>query len=76
MKTLTLKIYVQSIEEKLSSLPKNVEFDKKNSGHLALLIAEIIRISYPIILSEIEMVLMALDLDIKAIRSNASYIFT
>lgn len=55
----------KSIEEKLDSLPKNVEFDKKNSGHVAFLIAEIIRISYPIILSEIEFVLMALELDIK-----------
>lgn len=55
----------KSIEEKLCSLPKNVEFDKQNSGHVALLIAEIIRISYPIILSEIEIVLMALELDIK-----------
>ncbi|GGO73507.1 retron St85 family effector protein [Bowmanella pacifica] len=55
----------KSIEEKLSSLPKNVEFRKSNSGHVALLIAEIIRIGYPMILSEIEFVLMALELDIK-----------
>lgn len=55
----------KTIEEKLSSLPKNIEFDKNNSGHVALLIAEIIRISYPIILSEIEYVLMALELGIK-----------
>ncbi|WP_100915740.1 retron St85 family effector protein [Pseudoalteromonas spongiae] len=55
----------KSIEEKLSFLPKNVEFCEANSGHIALLIAEIIRISYPIILSEIEFVLMALELDIK-----------
>jgi DNA-binding transcriptional ArsR family regulator len=55
----------KSIEEKLSSLPKNVEFNAKNSGHIAFLIAEIIRISYPIILSEIELVLMSLDIEIK-----------
>ncbi|MBH0026259.1 hypothetical protein I6F53_04590 [Pseudoalteromonas sp. SWN29] len=54
-----------SIEEKLSSLSKNVDFDKCNSGHVALLIAEIIRISYPILFSEIEYVLLALDLEIR-----------
>ena len=63
--TSHLEDLCKSIDEKLSSLPKNVEFDKKNSGHVALLIAEIIRISYPIILSEIEFVLMALELDVK-----------
>lgn len=55
----------KTIEEKLLSLHKNVEFDSQNSGHMALLIAEIIRIGYPIILSEIEFVLMALKLDVK-----------
>ena len=46
-------------------LPKNVEFDFSNSGHVALLIAEIIRINYPILLSEIDLALLALGLDIK-----------
>ena len=54
-----------SIDEKLSVLPKNVEFDFSNSGHVALLIAELIRINYPILLSEIELALLALGLDIK-----------
>jgi DNA-binding transcriptional ArsR family regulator len=55
----------KTIDQKLSSLPKNVEFNKSNSGHIALLIAEIIRINYPILISEIEYALLAIDLDIK-----------
>ncbi len=55
----------KSIDEKLSSLPKNVEFNADNSGHVALLIAEIIRINYPILLNEIELALLALDIEIK-----------
>lgn len=55
----------ESIKDKLSSLPKNVEFNEKNSGHIALLIAEIIRVAYPILLTEIEYSILALNLDIK-----------
>ncbi|CAM5401785.1 retron St85 family effector protein [Alishewanella longhuensis] len=55
-----------TIAEKLSALPKNVEFDGDNSGHIALLITEIIRINYPILLGEIEYALIALNLDIKS----------
>jgi len=54
-----------AIKSKLSCLPKKVEFNFENSGHIALLIAEIIRISYPIILHEIEYVLMALKIELK-----------
>lgn len=54
-----------TIEEKLASLSKNAEFDETNSGHVALLIAEIIRINYPILVGEIEIALIELGLDIK-----------
>lgn len=54
-----------TIDDKLSALPKNVEFNENNSGHVALLIAEIIRINYPILIGEIELALLALGLDIK-----------
>jgi hypothetical protein len=61
-----LKDLCMTISEKLSSLSKNVEFHKKNSGHIALLIAEIIRINYPILVGEIQYVLLALEIEIKA----------
>ena len=54
-----------SIEGKLSNLPKKVRFNSENSGHIAFLIAEIIRICYPILLNEIEFALLAFKLDIK-----------
>jgi len=54
-----------SIQRKIEALPKRVEFDSKNSGHIALLIAEIIRVCYPIIITEIELVLLAMNVDIK-----------
>lgn len=39
-----------------------------NSGHVAFLVYEIIRLSYPILVGEIELALCALDLDIKEIE--------
>lgn len=55
----------KSIDEKLSLLPKNIGFNESNSGHIALLIAEIVRINHPILIGEIEYALLSLDLDIK-----------
>lgn len=54
------------IEQKLSKIPESMKFDKNNTGHVAHLIAEIVRISYPILISEIEYALAALDIDIFA----------
>lgn len=53
------------INKKLLSLPKNIAFNRDNSGHTALLIADIIRVSYPITLYEIELILLlALNIEI------------
>ncbi len=54
------------IDEKISSMPKSVEFDVNNTGHVAFLIADIIRINYPILIGEIELALFALEIDIKS----------
>lgn len=54
-----------TIEDKLSSIAKNVAFNAENSGHMAFLIAEIIRINYPILIGEIELALIALGINIK-----------
>lgn len=54
-----------SIEEKLALLPKTTKFDENEFGHLAFLIAEIIRVCYPLTLTEIEVGLLALQLDSK-----------
>ncbi len=53
-----------NVEDKLRRSPKTSNFSKENSAHVALLILEIVRLSYPITISEIEISLAALDLDI------------
>ncbi len=58
------------IKKKIKALPENVNFDHKNSGHVAFLVYEIIRLCYPIILSEIEYALLTLNLDISASEIN------
>lgn len=55
---------IETIRIKLSHLPKTEKFLPTNSGHIALLIAEIVRICYPILISEIEISLYSIDLDI------------
>ncbi|HFI9804746.1 TPA: retron St85 family effector protein [Vibrio parahaemolyticus] len=52
-----------SLLEKRDNIPKSPAFNVKNSGHVALLILEIVRLSYPILLTEIELALVSLDLD-------------
>ncbi|MEJ1339681.1 MAG: retron St85 family effector protein [Candidatus Sedimenticola sp. (ex Thyasira tokunagai)] len=52
------------IKQKLGSASRTRKFDPRNSGHIALLIAEIIRIGYPLIVNEIELSLASMDLDI------------
>ncbi|WP_373940805.1 retron St85 family effector protein [Vibrio chagasii] len=49
--------------EKRNNLPKHPAFNQKNSGHVALLVLEIIRLSFPILLTEIELALVSLGLD-------------
>lgn len=44
---------------------KSQKFTKKNSGHIALLICEVISLSFPILLGEIELAMEAMDIDLK-----------
>lgn len=50
------------INNKLALINQSEKFDSNNSGHNALLICEIVRLCYPILLSEIELALMALKI--------------
>ncbi|AUV87289.1 retron St85 family effector protein [Vibrio campbellii] len=52
-----------SLLEKRDNIPKNPTFASDNSGHVALLIFEIVRLSYPVLLTEIELALASLNLD-------------
>ncbi|WP_100657046.1 retron St85 family effector protein [Alteromonas flava] len=51
------------VNSKLQSIPKQSKFNKDESGHMSHLVYEIVRLSYPILFGEIEMALMALDLE-------------
>lgn len=56
---------IDSLDEKISVQGKTQKFSKENPAHISFLIAEIIRLSYPIILDEIQYALMALNIEIK-----------
>lgn len=58
-----LEFVTSDIKEKLDKVRKTDKFDKYNSGHMAYLIHDIIRICEPVKLSEIEMALICLDID-------------
>ena len=51
--------------EKRNTLPKHPKFNKNNAGHVALLLLEIIRLCYPILLTEVEFALISLELDVE-----------
>lgn len=53
-----------NINEKLTLIPKTEQFNKNNSGHMALLISEIISICSPIQLGEIEIAVNTLGIDV------------
>lgn len=53
------------INNKIESSNKTEKFNSKHSGHIALLICEIINICFPVILSDIEFALEALKIDVK-----------
>lgn len=55
----------EDILNKYAKTKKLDVFDEKNSGHIAFLIYEIIRVAQPIKLSEIELALMCMDIDIE-----------
>lgn len=54
-----------NIKEKLRLASNKVSFQSTNSGHIALLIYEIIRLSYPILIGELELALAALGLSVE-----------
>lgn len=56
------------LERKIASQGLTKKFDLNDIGHISFLIAEIIRLSYPIILDEIELALYALNIDINQSR--------
>jgi len=53
-----------SINEKVKKQPKTESFKPDNTGHLAQLICAITTLAYPILISEIELVLYSLGLDV------------
>ncbi|WP_296592117.1 retron St85 family effector protein [Methylophaga sp.] len=52
------------LNDKIERLDKSQKLSQDNSGHISLLISEIVSICYPILLSDIELVFQALDVDI------------
>lgn len=60
----------EAVKEKWSRIPRTVKFNEKEPGHVAFLVAEVIRIGFPIIITEIEYALLALGLDISPSKIN------
>lgn len=56
------------LERKIASQGLTQKFDLNDIGHISFLIAEIIRLSYPIILDEIELALLSLNIEINQSR--------
>lgn len=54
------------VEKKISSADKSETFNRNNSGHIALLIVDIVTMCFPILISEIELALTALNIDINS----------
>ena len=54
------------IVKKIKKADKSEKFLHENTGHIALLISDIITLSYPILIGEIELCLEALDLTISS----------
>lgn len=55
---------LSSTQEKLDSIQKTSNFNKENTLHIFYLIYEIVRLSYPILITEIKKVLKALSLEL------------
>lgn len=52
------------INDKVESYPSSEKFKYDNSGHISFLIAEIITLCYPILIGEIELIFMALEIEV------------
>lgn len=65
------------IEKKIRKSDKSEKFSHENSGHIALLISDIVTLSYPILVGEIELCLEALNLTINStVISRHIYLLT
>lgn len=62
-KYLEIDLVVGDIVKRLASVKKTERYSKHNTGHLAILIFEIIVLSEPIKLSEIEWALLCMDIE-------------
>lgn len=60
-----IDLIVADIKVKLANIDKSASFNQGNSAHIALLIYEIIRLSYPIKLQEIDLSLYSMDINLK-----------
>lgn len=58
-----IDLVVNDIEEKLKKVKKSEKYSMSNSGHLAILIYEIVLLSEPIKITEIEWALYCMDID-------------
>ncbi|EOV8955762.1 retron St85 family effector protein [Pseudomonas aeruginosa] len=60
-----IELIAADISKKLEKSRKGEDFDPKNSAHIAFLIYDIILLAHPIKISEIELALSAMDIDVK-----------
>ena len=60
---LHLEAVHEKVKDRITHIKKSKKFDNTNSGHITLLIAEIIRLCFPITKDEVELAILALDLD-------------
>lgn len=58
------------VDQKISKMPNSLKFDNACSGHMAFLVAEIIRICFPILIGEIQLAVEALEIDITLSQLN------
>jgi hypothetical protein len=70
-----LEHVANDILRKLDSVPKTEKFSSDNSGHIAALILEVILLSEPIKITEIEWVLSCLDINIRLVGFLSYCIF-
>lgn len=59
-----VEVIYEDIKSKLRKIEKSAQFNLDNNAHIAFLIYEITRFAYPIKISEIELALSALDIDV------------
>lgn len=61
-----LRDLCEIIKGKLYNLQKSVKFSPDNSGHMAFLVYEIVRLCYPVLIGEIELAFEALGLNVSS----------